>query len=142
MNKFIAWQFSWKRIWKIVAWVAGIGIIIGGAYFFITSRPAKILWADWFHDRRENFLDCVDLPFYQQALDAFSKNSDVVTKVKSTSGIINFYPEKIRCDSSLGNYYFNKGQAVLVYKDRTAREAAQKILGKDFFGIPYRGFAQ
>ena len=140
-DKFITWQFSWKRIGKIVAWVAGIGIIVGGAYFFVTSRPVKIFWADRTRDRRENFLDCSDLPFFQQAKDAFSKNSDVVAKVKAVTGVVDFYPETIRCDSSLGNYYFIKGQAVLVYKDRAAREAAEKNIRKRFFWHPVPWFS-
>jgi hypothetical protein len=131
--------FSWKRIFKIVGVIVLAGMIIAGAYLIVNLRPVKIAWASLFYDSRENFLDCENLPFYPLVQKAFAGHADVVSKIKAVPGVANFYPEQNRCKILEGGSEFFKGQAVLVYKSRKARSQAENIIGKDFFGIPYRG---
>jgi len=131
--------FSWKRIFKVVGTTVLAGAIIAGVYFFVTRRPVKIAWANLIYDRREIFLDCQQLPFYPQVEKAFLAHQDIVQKVKQAPGVENFYAEKNECKNFDGGITFIKGQAELEYKNRSARDSAEKIIGTTFFGIPYRG---
>ena len=132
-------QFSWKRIFKIVGTVVLACGIIAGIYFFVTSGSVRIAWVSLVYDRRENFLNCEDFPFYPQVQKVFAQHPDAVNKIKAVPGVAGFFPEENRCRIYEGGMQFIKGQAVLEYQNRSARAQAEKIIGKDFFGIPYRG---
>ena len=132
-------NFSWLRIGKIISIILIIAAIVAGIYFFANWRPVKIAWADLIHNRRETFLDCEELPFYPQVDKAFSQHPDIVNKVKAVPGVTGFVPEELKCKIFDGGTEFIKGDAVLTYSSRAAKTAAEKILGKDFFGLVYRG---
>ena len=133
-------EFSWKRIFKIVGSIVLAGIIIAGIYLVANLRAVKIAWASVIHNRIEHELTCYDLPFYPHLQKVVTDHADVVAKVKGIPGVADFFPENIHCMSYEGNEYFIKGDLALTYSNRTARQAAEKIIGKDFFGIPYRGY--
>jgi hypothetical protein len=109
-------------------------------YFFVVWTPVKSLWASWAHDRRETYVDCEHLPFYGQVLKSASQHGDVIAKVKGISGVSDFVSENLSCKIYDGGSEFVKGDFLLTYKTRAARQAAEKIIGPDFFGIPYRGY--
>ena len=132
-------MFSWIRIAKIVGIIVLAGGIVAGIYLAVTSRPVKIIWASAVYNRRENFLACENLSFYPQVQQTFILHAAVAAKVKAVAGVADFYPELNKCKIVDGGTEFFKGQAVLVYRNRTARKQAEQIIGKDFFGIPYRG---
>jgi hypothetical protein len=132
--------FSWKRIFKIVGIIVLAGLVAAGIYFFVTWRPVKIVWASLIYDRRENFVDCQHLPFYPQVEKAFLAHGDIVQKVRQIPGVENFYFVKIECKIYDGGTTFLKGQGELEYKKRSAKNSAEKIIGNNFFGIPYRGY--
>jgi hypothetical protein len=133
-------EFSWKRIFKIVGIIVLFGAVIGGVYFVMNLRQVKVAAADVLHDSRENYLDCEHMTFYMAVQKAFSKHPDTVNAVRAIPGVINFRPEEIKCKLYDQGMLFVKGQAVLEYKDRAARTKAESLLGKDFFGVPYRGY--
>jgi hypothetical protein len=133
-------RFSWKRIAKVAGVIAAIGVIVGGGYAVAISRPVKIAWASMASDRREHFLDCEHLPFFAQVEKVFSQHANVVAQVKVLPGVTSFEPEKVVCKIYEGGMIFIKGDAVLVYKGRATRKQAENIIGKDFFGMPYRGY--
>ncbi len=132
-------DFSWLRIGKIISVILIIAAIVAGIYFFANWRPVKIAWADLIHNRRETFLDCEELPFYPQVDKAFSQHQGIVNKVKAVSGVMGFAPEELKCKIFDGGTEFIKGDVVLTYNSRAAKTETEKILGKDFFGIAYRG---
>lgn len=133
-------KFSWKRVGKIVLVVILLILVATGVYFFVTWRPVKIVWASLIFDRRENYLQCHDLPFFQQAQKTFYQHSDFVAKVKNVPGVKDFFIEKIVCPAYESQMTFIKGQGELVYQNRHARTQAEKILGNTFFGVPYDGY--
>src|ERR1700690_3475844 len=132
--------FSWKRIFKVVGVVVLAGIIVTGIYLTANLRPVKIAWASMVHNRIEHELSCYDLTFYPHVQKVFADHADIAAKVKNLPGVTDFAPENIHCENYEGNGYFVKGDLVLTYQNRAARQAAEKILGKNFFGIAYRGY--
>lgn len=115
-------------------------LVLAEAVFLLGQNlKAKIAWASIVFDKREHYIDCEHLPFYVQAQKAFLEHSDVVAKVKAVSGVTDFRPQENKCKIFEGGIQFIKGQAVLEYKNRAARAKAEKIIGQDFFGIPYQG---
>ncbi|MDR3643363.1 MAG: hypothetical protein P4L74_07115 [Candidatus Doudnabacteria bacterium] len=131
--------YSWKRVFKVTGVIVGIALIAGGAYFFVTWRAVRAAWANIALDRKENYLSCYDLPFALQVSQNIAKHQDVIDKVKSIAGVNDFYAEQVKCYTSTPGTYFIKGDMVLSYQNRQARKQAESLIGKDFFGIPFRG---
>ena len=138
-DKIYKTKFSWLRIGKIVLIVVIAAAVVGGIWLLVTSRPVKIAWASLINNRRENYLACEQLPFFPQVQKAFDQHQDVVNKVKAVPGIVDFKPELLKCVIFTGGTQFLKGDGVLEYKNRSARSAAEKIIGKDFYSMPYSG---
>lgn len=132
-------KFSWLRIGKIILIIILAAVFAGGIWFAVISRPVKAAWASLVHNRRENYLTCEQLPFFPQVDKAFNEHRDIVNKVKAVPGVLDFKPELDSCYIFSGGTEFLKGQAALEYNSRAARTQAEKIIGKDFFGIPYHG---
>lgn len=116
------------------------GVVFGGIYFVMNLPAIKIAAASWMNDSRENYIDCEHLAFYPLVEKTFAQHQDLADKVKAIPGVTNFLPEQIKCKLYEGGMEFVKGQTVLEYKNRAARTQAEKLIGKDFFGIPYRGY--
>jgi hypothetical protein len=115
-------------------------LILAEAFFLLSQNVAvKKAWASIVFDKREHYIDCEHLPFYELAQKAFGQHQDIVNKVKAIPGVVDFFPEENRCKIYEQGTQFVKGQAVLIYKNRPARKQAENIIGKDFFGIPYSG---
>lgn len=131
--------FSWLRIAKITGIIVFFGAVAAGVYFFVAWNPVKAAWASLVRNRRDVYLDCEHLPFNALVEKTFSKHSDIVDKVKAVPGVRGFAPEEIRCRNYEGGIEFIKGDALLTYNSRAARTQAEAILGKDFFGMAYRG---
>jgi hypothetical protein len=138
-NKIYRSRFSWLRIGKVVLVVVLVAAAAAGVWLLVISRPVKIAWASVIHNRRENYLTCQEFPFFPQVQKAFAKHDDVVTKIKAIPGVMDFKPELDKCYNFTGGMEFYKGQAVLEYNSRAARDSAEKLIGKDFFSIPYIG---
>lgn len=128
--------FSWPRILKVTAIIIAAGIVFGSGYWVAGLKPVRVAWAETFENRVEHFSDCEHLPFYPQVEKAFAQHADVVAKVRAGA---EFAPQRIECKNFEGGILFIKGQALLKYNGKDERKQAQEILGKDFFGIPYRG---
>ena len=135
-------KFSWTRVFKIVGAIVVIGGVVGAVYALAQTRSVKIAWASLVLDRREHFLDCEQLPFNVQVEKAFNQHPGAVDQVKAINGVVDFRPEAIPCKNYEGGLEFIKGDALLIYKNRAARSAAEKVLGNNFFGILYRGISQ
>lgn len=116
-------------------------LILAEAVFLLSqSLAVKKAWASIIFDKREHYTDCEHLPFYVSVQKAFSQHPEIVNKVRAIPGVMDFFPEENRCKIFEQGTQFIKGQAVLVYKSRSARKQAETLIGKDFFGIPYRGY--
>jgi hypothetical protein len=131
-------NFSWLRIGKIVLIVLVLAGVLVGGWFLATSRPVKIAWASLMFDRRENYLDCYSLPFYPQVQKALNNHSDIVQKLKLAGGG-QVTGEQIPCTGWAGGIQFIKGDIVISYQSRQQRQAVEKLIGDNFFGIAYRG---
>ena len=131
-------KFSWKRIFKVLGIIIVPLAVILGIYFVVISRPAKILYASLFKNNREIFMDCQDLPFFQQVQKEMGLHSDVVEKIKN-AGASKVEAIKINCLSSDKKYSFIKGNLLIVYHSRCQRSSIEKLIGDNFFGIPWRG---
>jgi hypothetical protein len=131
-------KFSWKRVLNIifaVILIAGIGL---GVFEFVILRQVRVEWASIILDRHEHYIPCAELPFLQEAKKKINNNQDTVEKVKK-AGAVEVYPEEIKCPSADGSYFFIKGDVLVKYHTHAQRVAIEKIIGKTFFGIPYRG---
>jgi hypothetical protein len=137
--KVVKRKFSWFRISKIILTILIASTVVLGVWLFVSSNSVKAAWASLIHNKRENYVSCEKLPFYPQVDKAFSDHEDIVNKVKAIPGITEFSPEHDTCYIFTGGTQFLKGQAVLEYTSRAARDEAEKIIGKDFFGMPYHG---
>jgi hypothetical protein len=115
--------------------------IFAETIFLLNQNPdVKKTWASIIFDKREHYTDCEHLPFKVSVQKAFDRHQDMVNKVKAVPGVVDFFSEENRCKIFEQGTQFIKGQAVLVYKSRSARKQAENLIGKDFFGIPYRGY--
>lgn len=124
---------------KLLALILGL-LILGELVFMLNFNEKFHAWyLDVFYNRIENNLDCESLPFYATVEKQFKIRADLVKKVKSVPGVVDFYPEQITCKIYDGGLEFIKGDAALIYSSRSAKNKAREILGKDFMGLPYRG---
>lgn len=131
-------KFSLKRVLKIVVVILAIAALGVGGYALVTSRPAKIWLASTISDNRNDFLPCQQLPFYPQARKALDQHKDIVEKIKQ-AGAFDVAAEEIKCPSADGSFYFTKGDIVIQYDTHAQRIAIEKLIGDNFFGIPWRG---
>ncbi len=131
-------QFSWKRILKTVGIIVLIFSLLASAYFVLNLRPVKIRLASWFLDNREHYMPCEILPFLPQVKKEMVKHADVVDKIK-TLGAFDVSANEIKCYMLDGKNYFPKGEIVISYDTHAQRKAIEKLIGDNFFGIPYRG---
>ena len=116
-------------------------IILAEAVFLLSQNlGVRIAWASIVYDRREHYLDCEHLPFYGQVQKAAAMHQDVISSVKGISGVSGFQAESISCKIYDGGTEFIKGDFVLTYKTRAARQQAEKLIGPNFFSMPYRGY--
>ncbi|MDE2312171.1 MAG: hypothetical protein KGJ93_03770 [Patescibacteria group bacterium] len=114
--------------------------ILANAIYCLSYWPAaKIVWASVIHNRREHLVDCEHLPFFPQVQKAFSVHQDLTAKVLAINGVAGFEPEQLTCKIYDQGLEFIKGDVLLTYRSRAARAAAERLLGQNFFGIPYRG---
>ncbi len=120
----------------IIFFVSALGV---GIYFGLNYRPNKIWLASAISNKREHFLACEELPFYPQVQKVFAQHQDAVLKVKDIEGVTDFRFEMMPCKIYEGGIQFIKGDAVLEYISREARSQAEKNIGQNFFGMPYRG---
>jgi hypothetical protein len=131
-------KFSWKRISKTVCIIVLIFSVVASVYFVLNLRPVKIRLASWFLDNREHYTPCEILPFLPQVKKELVKHADVVDKIKSL-GAFDVSAHEIKCYMLDGKNYFPKGEIVISYGTHAQRKAIEKLIGDNFFGIPYRG---
>lgn len=131
-------KFSWKRTGKVTAAAAAVLFLAAAGYAAVTSRTAKILWADLARDSRENFLSCEDLPFYPQVQKVLSLHQDEVLRIEKISGS-KVSAREIKCRIIEGGAEYFKGDVEIAYPSRASRRQIAKLIGDNFFGIPWRG---
>ena len=132
-------ELSWKRVLKTVSLIVLASAAAGGVYFIVTFRPVKIAWASLVLDNREHFFTCEQLPFYPQVQKALSVHADVVANLKG-AGAFEVKPNLIKCKNFEGGIEFMKGDIEIDYSTHQQRQAVEKLIGDNFFGIPYRGY--
>jgi len=132
-------QFSWKRIFKVVGVIVLAGIVTAGIYFIASLRVVKIAWASAIHDSREHYLPCEQLPFYEEVQKDFKVHQDVINQLQNLGGF-NISAHEVDCPSSVSAFAFIKGDMEIDYHNRNQRFAIEKLIGDNFFGIPYRGY--
>jgi hypothetical protein len=130
--------FSWKRIGKIILFFLILAGILAGVWFAAMSRPVKIAWASVVLDNREHYLDCYSLPFYPQVEKALKEHADIAEKLKQL-GAGEVLPQENKCKGWQGGIEFIKGDILIKYSSHSQRLAIEKLIGDNFFGIPYRG---
>jgi len=132
-------QFSWKRVVKILSVIFGAAAAVGAVYWLINFRPAKIVWASIRQGNIENFLPCVDLPFMVQVEKSIKAHGEAIEKVQKISGVTKVSAYEMRCSLFEGGTIFTKGYLLVEYDRRSAKSLVAKTIGRDFFGIAYRG---
>ena len=131
-------QSSLKRIAKVAGVTVLSCALFVAVFFLISSRRFQIAWASAVYDRHEHYLDCYGLAFYPQVQKALAQHADVVKKLKS-AGAEQVTANEIKCQGFVGGIQFVKGDILITYSSRSQRQAIEKIIGDNFFGIPYRG---
>ena len=131
-------NFSFKRVGKTILIIVIGCVFVTGIVLAVISRPVKIAWASIIYNRREHYWSCEELPFYPQVQKALIVHADVVEKLKA-AGASGVEAEKKECTNFEGGIVFIKGDIGISYGSRGARSAIEKIIGDNFFGIPYRG---
>ena len=131
-------KFSFLRVNKILLGaLVLIGVLVGGS-FLASSRTVKIAWASIILDNREHYLDCYSLPFYPQVEKALADHADIVEKIQAL-GTEQVNAVQIKCKGWDGGIEFIKGDILIEYSTHNQRAAIEKLVGDNFFGIPYRG---
>jgi hypothetical protein len=115
---------------------------LGALVFIKNPRPYKIAWASIVLNNKEHFMLCDNLPFYPQVETSLVLHRDVVDKLKKIEGVVDVKPVLNKCYTVDGKGYYNKGDILIDYKSRQARQDVAKLIGDNFFGIPYRGHKQ
>lgn len=131
-------KFSWLRIVKITGVILIIAAVLGGGYAVATSRKGKIIMASWTADNREHFLPCEDLPFYTQVKKALREHGDVAETIGKISGA-EVQAREIKCQIVPGGMEYIKGDIGIYYSSHDQREQIEKLIGDNFFGIPWTG---
>jgi hypothetical protein len=131
-------NFSWKRIGKVAGVIFLVFAAAASIYFLINARQVKIAWAAVVLNRHEYYLACEGLPFYPQVQKAMSEHGDIVDKLKA-AGAASVQAEQINCPNYDNTMYFIKGDMLITYQTRSQRQAIEKLIGDNFFGIPYKG---
>jgi hypothetical protein len=131
-------RFFWLRIAKLVLIFVLIAALCGGLWFGVNSRNAKIAWASLILNNHEHYLPCEQLPFFPEVQKSLLKHQDIVNEIKQLGGY-DVSASEIKCPSVDGKLYFIKGDILIQYHSRNQRMAIEKLIGDNFFGIPYRG---
>jgi hypothetical protein len=131
-------KFSWLRIGKIVLIVVIVAALAGGGWFLANARQTKIAWASFIADSHEHYLPCEQLPFLPEVQKALAGHADAVAKIKQL-GAVQVEASKVNCPTADGRYYFIKGDVLVGYHSHAQRSAIEKFIGKNFFGLPWRG---
>lgn len=131
-------SFSWKRVGKVVGVVLALAVVMAAVYFLANSRRVKIAWAAYALNRQEYYLACDSLPFYPEVQKAVEQHTDIIDKIKA-AGATGVEAEKINCPNVDNTMYFIKGDMLITYQTRSQRQAIEKLIGTNFFGVPWRG---
>jgi hypothetical protein len=110
------------------------------SFVFFTPLNHKIL--DILTANKEHYLTCNELPDKTQVEEIFQKHNETIQQIK------NLYPDRIEIsvntynsNSSFNNRKLNcpeKADIIILLQTNEQRKKIEEILGKDFFGIPYR----
>jgi len=130
-------KFSWKRVGKVIVGILLLLAVILGLWVLVTAAPVKAEWDSVVLDERNQYMPCEQLPFYRQGMTAISNHQDMLDKVRA-AGASSVTLVEVKCMTD-SNFFFIKGDLIIDYKNRQARSAIEKLLGNDFFGIPYIG---
>lgn len=131
-------NFSWRRIFKAIFICIIVTGIIAGVYFGLKSKQFKIAYASFILDNREHYTDCYGLPFFPQVEKAITEHGDIIDKLKAV-GAESVTAEKLVCKGWDGGIELVKGDLLIHYNTHENREDIEKLIGDNFFGIPYRG---
>ena len=132
-------SFSWRRVLAVTALVLVTAGLALGIYTALASRRAKIAYASWLADSHQSYWTCQQLPFYPEVQKAMATHADVIAKIKQLGGH-GIQAVQIKCPDSIGSMYFIKGDMEIDYASHAQRAAIEKLIGDNFFGIPWRGY--
>ena len=75
-------------------------------------------------------VNCNLLPDYHKAKNIFQQTSSTITQLEGLSSSVMVSLDSNRCPG--------KGEVIITYDSLQTRDNIKEILGKDYFGIPYR----
>jgi hypothetical protein len=131
-------EFSWKKIFKMVGLVLVVLAFAGAGFFITSSRNFQILYANVVKGNKEHFFDCYKLPFFVEVEKSLENHNDILEKLK-TLGTGQAFANKISCKGWERGIELTKGELVVHYENRAEKLAIEKLIGDNFFGIPWRG---
>ncbi len=132
-------NLSLKSIGKVLGFIIFLAVLFAAVFSLMTSRKFHIAFQSLVFDSRQHYFGCYELPFYPEVQKALADHGDIIEQLKQV-GATEVKPNEIKCRGFQEGLVFIKGDIEIWYSTRKQRVEIEKIIGDNFFGIPYRGY--